>query len=68
MVYPNPMQYLHCLSPELLMNYSELLAKLQQLNEEQLQEPVIVMDLFKGYGYDDVQFDSENLCFTFGED
>lgn len=50
------------------MNYSELLAQLQQLNEEQLQEPVIVMDLFKGYGFDDVQFDSENLFFTFGED
>jgi len=50
------------------MNYSELLAKLQQLNEEQLQEPVIVMDLFKGYGFDDVQFDSVNLFFTFGED
>lgn len=62
------MQYFNCSSPELLMNYSELLAQLQQLNEEQLQESVIVIDLFKGYGYDDVQFDTENLCFTFGED
>jgi len=62
------MQYFNCSSPELLMNYSELLAQLQQLNEEQLQESVIVIDLFKGDGYDDVQFDTENLCFTFGED
>ena len=50
------------------MTYAELLAQLQQLSPDQLQEPVILMDLFKGYGYDDVQFDPETLVLTFGED
>jgi len=49
------------------MTYAELLQQLQQLNQEELQKDVVLFDLYKEDGYDDVQFDCNNMSITFGE-
>ena len=50
------------------MTYAELLSQLQLLTEEELQNQIILFDLYKQDGYDDAQFDRENLTISFGED
>jgi hypothetical protein len=49
------------------MTYQDLLTNLQNLTEEQLQEDVILFDLYKEDSYGDAMFDSNALTITFGE-
>jgi hypothetical protein len=48
------------------MTYQELLSSLQQMSKEQLLQDVIVFDIHKGEGYDDIVLENNQL--TFGQD
>lgn len=49
------------------MTYQHLLELLQTFNKEDLQSEVLIWDIYKNDGYMDVQFDSNMLALTFGE-
>lgn len=48
------------------MTYQELLTSLQSMSKEELLQDVVVFDLYKDTGYDDVAFEGNLL--TFGQD
>jgi hypothetical protein len=48
------------------MTYKDLLSKIQNFTEQQLNQEVVIFDLYKNEGYDDVVL--ENLMLTFGQD